>query len=98
MVRQPDPPDPSRRCWTPADGIPAPGTTAFWQGSIGTFGIHILAIADSDNAFTTLPLTEIGAEQRIVLLPPAADGAPVNVGERYGRAFAEPLVALATPR
>jgi hypothetical protein len=97
-VRQPDPPDPSRRCWTPADGIPAPGTTAFWQGSIGTFGIHILAIADSDNAFTTLPLTEIGAEQRIVLLPPTRDGAPVNVGDRYGRAFAEPLVALATPR
>ena len=93
MVRAPDPPDPARRCWTPADGVPTPGTTEFWQGSIGTSGIHILAVAESDNLFTTLPVTEIGAEQRIVLLPPTLD----NVGDRYGRAFSQPLVVVATP-
>jgi hypothetical protein len=44
-------------------------TARFTQGSIGTHGMHLLLIADSDNAATTLPLTEINAEQRIVVLP-----------------------------
>ncbi len=59
----------------------------FWQGSIGTHGMHILLIADSDNAHTTLPITEIDSEQRMVVLPPTLD----NVGERYGRGFEKPL-------
>jgi hypothetical protein len=69
------------------------GTARFTQGSIGTHGMHLLLIADSDNAATTLPLTEINAEQRMVVLPPTLE----NVGERYGRGFEKPLVAVARP-
>ncbi len=78
-----------RRCWTPADGDPN-GSARFYQGSIATHGLHILFIADSDNARQTVPLTEIVAEQRMVMLP----GDPGNVGEQYGRGFEKPLVAL----
>jgi hypothetical protein len=68
-------------------------TARFTQGSIGTHGMHLLLIADSDNAATTLPLTEINAEQRIVVLPPTSE----NVGERYGRGFEKPLMAITQP-
>jgi DNA-binding NarL/FixJ family response regulator len=88
-----------RECWdverhaTDPDYAADLGTRRFWQGSIGTHGLHILLIADSDNAMTTLPLTEINAEQRMVVLPPTEG----NVGEQYGRGFEKPLVAVATP-
>jgi hypothetical protein len=84
-----------RVCWTPADGDPSTVAPAdhFYQGDIGTHGLHIEFIADSDNAATTVPLDEIDAEQRVVLLP----GVRGNVGEQYGRAFEKPLIATATP-
>jgi hypothetical protein len=69
------------------------GTDRFFQGSIGTHGMHLLLIADSDNLHLPLPVTEIIAEQRMVLLPPQGK----NVGEAYGRGFEFPLVALALP-
>lgn len=69
------------------------GTERFFQGSIGTHGLHLLLIADSDNANLTAPVTEINATQRIVVLPPTLD----NVGERYGRGFEKPLLAAVTP-
>ena len=78
-----------RRCWHPEDGLPD-GSDRFYQGSIGTHGLHILFIADSDNARLTVPVTEIVAEQRMVVLP----GDPGNVGERYGRGFEKPLVPV----
>ena len=82
-------------CWTPADGDPVAlqPRDRFFQGDIGTHGIHIELIADSDNLLTTLPLTEIDSDQRIVLLP----GRQPNVGERYGRTVEKPLVAVALP-
>jgi hypothetical protein len=64
-----------------------------YQGDIGTHGIHIEFIADSDNAFTTVPLTEIDSESRIVALP----GLQPNVGEAYGRGTEKPLVATVLP-
>src|SRR5437763_378750 len=84
-----------RACWTPADGDPAATQPAdhFYHGDIGTHGVHIMLIADSDNARTTEPVDEISAEQRRVILP----GLQGNVGEQYGRGFEKPLVALATP-
>lgn len=83
-----------RECWAPDDGIPpVNGDGHFWQGSIGTHGVHILLIADSDNAHTTVPVTEIDTEQRMVVLP----GRQPNVGERYGRASEKPLIAIAAP-
>jgi hypothetical protein len=64
-----------------------------YQGDIGTHGVHIELIADSDNAAGTVPLTEIDSEARIVVLP----GLQPNVGERYGRGTEKPLVATVLP-
>ncbi len=69
-------------------------TARFYQGSIGTHGLHLLFIVDSDNAHTTAPLTEIVAEQRIVVLLPTAD----NVGETYAGSPEEPVIGVTTPR
>lgn len=80
-----------RRCWRPSDGIPAPGDEQFFQGQIAAHGVNVLAVPESDNLRTTFPLTEIVSEQRLVVLP----GDPGNVGERYGRGFEKPLVAVA---
>ena len=78
--------DPPRECWDgQTDGV-LEGTDRFYQGSIGTHGLHILLIADSDNARQTVPLTEIVAEQRMVMLPGERDG---TAGERYGRGVRE---------
>jgi hypothetical protein len=78
-----------RRCWHPEDGIPD-GSDRFFQGSIGTHGLHLLFLVDSDNARLTVPVDEIVAKQRMVMLP----GDPGNVGERYGRDFERPLVPV----
>jgi hypothetical protein len=84
-----------RECWTPERGDPAATQPRdhFYQGDIGTHGIHIQFIADSDNALTTLPLTEIASEERIVVIP----GLQPNLGERYGRGTEKPLVAVVLP-
>ncbi|HZN14689.1 MAG TPA: hypothetical protein VFB78_10505 [Acidimicrobiales bacterium] len=80
-----------RRCWTPADGDPdLYPDDHFFQGDVGTVGIHVLLVAESDNAMQTVPLTEIDSEQRVVLLP----GLWHNVGEQYGRGTEKPLVAF----
>jgi hypothetical protein len=79
----------ARKCWKPSDG-PPPGDGRYYQGSIGTHGLHLLFLADSDNARQTVPLTEIVSDWRMVMLP----GDQGNVGERYGRSFEKPLVAL----
>ena len=82
----------ARVCWDPSDGIP-PSDPAlarkYWQGDIGTHGLHIQLIADSDNAQLTVPVTEMMMEQRIV----AIGGLQPNVGDAYGRASDLPLVA-----
>jgi hypothetical protein len=78
----------ARKCWTPQNGIPN-GSDHFFQGSIGTHGLHLLFLVESDNARQTIPVDEIVAEQRMVVLP----GNPGNVGERYGRGFEKPLIA-----
>ena len=57
-----------RKCWRTSDGLPD-GSDRFYQGSIATHGVHILAIAESDNARQTVPLTEIVGNQRLVMLP-----------------------------
>jgi hypothetical protein len=81
----------ARACWKPRMGDPSAISPRdhVYQGDIGTHGIHIELIADSDNAFTTVPLTEIDSEGRIVVLP----GKQGNVGELYGRGTEKPLVA-----
>jgi hypothetical protein len=79
-----------RQCWKPSDGQPD-GSAKYFQGDIATHGVHILMIAESDNARQTVPATEIVSEQRMVFLP----GDQGNVGEQYGRSFEKPLVATA---
>ena len=64
-------------------------TDHLYQGDIGTHGVHVELIADSDNATSTVPLTEIDSEARIVVLP----GLQSNVGEQYGRGTEKPLIA-----
>ena len=83
-----------RKCWSPADGIPD-GSQRFFQGDIGTHGLHILLVAESDNGRQTVPLTEIVGEQRLVVLTGQRDG---SVGGAYGRGFEKPLVAVVAPR
>jgi hypothetical protein len=81
-----------RRCWRGDPPVPG-GDPRFWQGSIGTHGLHLLFVAESDNARATVPATEIVSDWRMVMLP----GDPGNVGERYGRSFEQPLVPVVTP-
>jgi hypothetical protein len=94
-----DPPTDSqgnqRVCWNPSLGDPAAAKPAdhYYQGDVGTHGIHIELIADSDNAAMTVPITEIASEERIVVIP----GRQPNVGERYGRSTEKPLVATVVP-
>ena len=82
-----------RKCWdSDTDPIPPPeGDPRYYQGAIGTHGVHILLIADSDNAHTTVPVTEIDSDQRIVVLPPTLE----NVGSLYGHQPEKPLVPVA---
>ena len=79
-----------RRCWTPRDGVQE--SDHFFQGDLGTHGVHLLFQVDSDNARQTVPLDEIVFEQAQVFLP----GDPGDVGEKYGRSFDKPLVVVAS--
>jgi hypothetical protein len=81
-----------RKCWHPSDGIPD-GSDRYYQGDIGTHGLHLLFQLESDNARQTVPLDEIVTDQQLVFLP----GNPGNVGEQYGRDLEKPLVATASP-
>jgi hypothetical protein len=78
-----------RRCWQVSDGAPG-GDDHFFQGDIGTHGLHLLFLADSDNARLTVPATEIVSNWQMIML----QGNPGNVGERYGRSFEKPLVTV----
>ena len=98
-----------RRCWNHnADGTPYPagqndpapdpnfspqGDVRYFQGDIGTHGLHVMMVADSDNLQATVPVDELDSEQTQVILP----GRQANVGEAYGRAFEKPLVVTAVP-
>jgi hypothetical protein len=84
-----------RACWDPSMGDPASVVPRdhLYQGDIGTHGVHIQLIADSDNALGTVPTTEIDSEARIVVLP----GLQPNVGESYGRGTEKPLVVAVLP-
>jgi hypothetical protein len=96
-----------RVCWQPSDGDPQDTSIGdgrprkFWNGDIATSGLHINLIADSDNAYQTVPIDEIDAEQRMVVLPPQVvdpkGAGAVNVGEQYGRSVEYPLQTVVTP-
>jgi hypothetical protein len=83
----------SRKCWETKDGLPD-GSDHYYQGSIGTHGLHLLFLVDSDNARQTVPLTEIVSQWQMVMLEGARDA---TAGEEYGRSFEKPLVTAVTP-
>ena len=83
-----------RKCWdAERDKDAQTGTDEFFQGSIGTHGLHLLFLAESDNARQTVPVNEIVSEWQMVMLPGRHQA---DAGERYGRSFEKPLVATAT--
>ncbi|HUF34134.1 MAG TPA: hypothetical protein VMN58_13095 [Acidimicrobiales bacterium] len=90
--------DPERPCWdSDVDERPTgdPAHDVKWrQGLIGGHGVQVLFVAESDNAGTTLPLTELASRTTMVMLP----GNPGNVGERYGSVDELSLHTLVTPR
>jgi hypothetical protein len=81
-------PDQSRYYGKAADGLPIGPSAKYYQGDVGTHGLHLMFQLESDNARQQVPIDEIVSEQRIVLLP----GQQGNVGEQYGREFEKPLV------
>jgi hypothetical protein len=81
-----------RKCWHPSDGIPD-GSDRYYQGDIGTHGLHLLFQLESDNARQQVPVDEIVTDWNMVFLP----GDAGNVGEQYGRGFEKPLVATVSP-
>jgi hypothetical protein len=83
-----------RRCWHTTDGD-TNGSDHFYQGSIGTHGLHLLFQVDSDNARQTVPLTEIVSNWRMVMLP-GQQGA--KAGEEYGRGLEKPLLPFVADR
>jgi hypothetical protein len=82
----------ARKCWHPSDGIPD-GSDRYYQGDIGTHGLHLLFQLESDNARQQVPVDEIVTDWTMAFLP----GNAGNVGEKYGRGFEKPLVATVSP-
>jgi hypothetical protein len=82
-----------RTCWQPRDGLPE-GSDHYYQGSIGTHGLHLLFLVDSDNARQTVPLDEIVSQWQMVMLPGQRDA---TAGEQYGRSFEKPLATAVLP-
>jgi hypothetical protein len=78
---------------TPNPRFGPQGDVRYFQGDIGTHGLHVIMVADSDNAQMTVPVDELDSEQIQVILP----GRQGNVGEAYGRAFEKPLLTTEAP-
>jgi hypothetical protein len=85
-----------RQCWHPNDGLPD-GTDKYFQGDIGTQGVHLLFTGDSDNARQTVPIDQIVSQQDLVMLPgdqsgSVGPGGPAGtVGAAFGQSFSQPL-------
>ncbi|MHB1487499.1 MAG: hypothetical protein ACYCS7_15345 [Acidimicrobiales bacterium] len=71
------------------------GDVRYFQGSIGTDGVHIELIIDSDNADQTLPVDEMDVTQTVHVLP----GGVGSVGQAYGGALlpSAPMLVSAAP-
>jgi hypothetical protein len=75
-----------------------------FQGAIGEFGLHFFFTADSDNAFTVVPIDEIAAEQWVYAIPTSGkanlispDTSVTPAGSDYGLDVVAPLQTLVTP-
>jgi hypothetical protein len=85
-VQQPDPaPDPL---------FGPQGDVRYLQGDVATHGLHMLVVAESDNATLTVPVDEIDAVDNQLLLPPGVG----NVGAAASRVYLLPITtAVVTP-
>ena len=77
------------QCWRRTTASPG-GDPRFCQGSIGTHGLHLLFLADSDNARQTVPLDR---DRQPTGTWSCCRATRADVGEQYGRGFEKPLVA-----
>jgi hypothetical protein len=84
-----DEPRDGRKCWHPEDGQPN-SDARFFQGSIATHGVHLLFIADSDNARQTVPIDEVVSTQDMAMLP---GNQPGSVGASFGQVWQQPVSA-----
>lgn len=80
------------------DAVPDPrfgpqGDVRYFEGDIGTHGLHLLFTSDSDNADLTTAVDEIDSVDHQVVLPPDQG----NVGSAYTAQYTTPMVAAATP-
>ena len=65
------------------------------QGVHGAHGVHFLVLAESDNLFTGVPLTEANGRQWQFMVPTQA---PKNVGAPYANIVRMPLQSIVVPR
>jgi hypothetical protein len=85
-VQQPDP--------APDAHFGPQGDVRYLQGDVATHGLHMLVVAESDNAELTVPVDEIDAADNQLILPPGVG----NVGDAASRAYLLPITtAVVTP-
>lgn len=65
------------------------------QGAYGAHGIHFLVLAESDNLFTGVPLTEANGRQWQFMVPTPE---PRNIGAPYANIVRMPLQSVVVPR
>jgi hypothetical protein len=68
------------------------GDVRYFQGDVGTHGLHLLLNTESDNADATLPLDEIDAADHQMVLP----GNQPNVGAAYAQQYTVPFAVVVT--
>jgi hypothetical protein len=70
------------------------GDVRYLQGDVATHGLHMLVVAESDNAELTVPVDEIDAADNQLILPPGVG----NVGDAASRDYLLPITtAVVTP-
>lgn len=79
-AQRPDPP--------PDRGFSPQGDIRYYQGDVGTHGLHLVLNAESDNAGLTTPVDEIDAVDHQIVLP----GNEPNVGAAYTARYTVPFV------
>jgi hypothetical protein len=90
-----DPHKPAQAPDPPPDPHFSPqGDIRYFQGDVGTHGLHLLFNGESDNANLTVPVDEVDASDNQVLLPPNQP----DVGAAYTFQFVVPAVVVVTPR
>jgi hypothetical protein len=89
-----DPSKPAERSDPPPNpGFSPEGDIRWFQGDVGTHGLHIEFVGEADNAQLTVPVDEVDSDQHQVVLPPRQG----NVGQAYANGIQVPLQAVVTP-